>query len=46
MKKYFLTHSMRSALPQYQIRQDIIGKEIYGLMSVMNMDVQILKKKK
>ena len=36
---------MRSALPQYQIRQDIIGKEIYGLMSVMNMDVQILKKK-
>ena len=28
MRKYFLTHSMRTALPQYQIRQDIIGKEI------------------
>ena len=46
MRKYFLTHSIKSALPQYYIRQDIIGKEVYGLMSVMNMDVQILKKKK
>ena len=46
MRKYFLAHSMKSALPQYYIGQDIIGKEVYGLMSVMNMDVQILKKKK
>ena len=46
MRKYILAHSMKSALPQYYIGQDIIGKEVYGLMSVMNMDVQILKKKK
>ena len=46
MRKYFLAHSMKSALPQYYIGQDIIGKEVYGMMSVMSMDVQILKKKK